>query len=45
MNLSISRNELYNKLVIVQKVINSKTPIPIAENFLFKIEKIGRAHV
>jgi DNA polymerase III, beta subunit len=38
MNLSISRNELYNKLAIVQKVINSKTPIPIAENFLFKIE-------
>lgn len=38
MNLSISRNELYNKLAIVQKVINSKTPLPIAENFLFKIE-------
>ena len=29
---------MYNKLAIVQKVINSKTPIPIAENFLFKIE-------
>ncbi len=38
MNLSISRNELYNKLAIVQKVINPKTAIPVAENFLFRIE-------
>ncbi len=38
MRLSVSRNELYGKLSIVQKVINPKTPLPITENFLFKIE-------
>lgn len=38
MKLLISRNELYNKLSIVQKVINPKTAIPVVENFLFRIE-------
>ncbi len=38
MKLSISRNELYNKLAVVQKVIASKSAVPVAENFLFRIE-------
>lgn len=38
MKLSISRNELYNKLSVVQKVIASKSAVPVAENFLFRIE-------
>lgn len=38
MKLSISRNELYNKLAVIQKVITSKSAVPVAENFLFRIE-------
>lgn len=38
MKLSISRNELYNKLAVVQKVIASKSAVPVAENFLFRIK-------
>ncbi len=37
MKISISRNELYNKLAVVQKVINIKSPIAVTQNFLFNI--------
>jgi DNA polymerase-3 subunit beta len=39
MKLTVSRTELFNKLSAVGKVINPKTPMPVAENFLFNIEK------
>ena len=38
MKISISRNELYNKLSVLQKIINSKCPLEITQNFLFLVE-------
>ncbi|MDR1543054.1 MAG: DNA polymerase III subunit beta [Prevotellaceae bacterium] len=39
MELIISRNELNDRLSSVEKVINSKTSVPLLENFLFKIDE------
>jgi DNA polymerase-3 subunit beta len=38
MKLSVSRTELFNKLSAVGVVINPKTTLAVAENFLFHIE-------
>ncbi|MDR0830599.1 MAG: DNA polymerase III subunit beta [Prevotellaceae bacterium] len=39
MNLTFSRKELLGRMNYVGKVINTKTPIPLLENYLFKIEE------
>ena len=38
MKLTLSRTELFNRMAIVGKIINPKTPVPVAENYLFKVD-------
>ncbi|MDR2684446.1 MAG: DNA polymerase III subunit beta [Prevotellaceae bacterium] len=39
MNLTFSRKDLLNRMNSVGSAINAKTPVPLLENYLFKIEE------
>jgi DNA polymerase-3 subunit beta len=39
MKFNVSSAELLGRLQAISRVINNKTPLPILENFLFKLEK------